>query len=103
MADTTVLTPAQISAAADAGADRVVVQPVTRKVRFKDTRFSFRFRRSDGAGAGKWLVSLWNEQFNEDVDLVDISGPSAADALNNADKNALIAILEKIHVGRVMP
>lgn len=101
-ADTSTLTTAQVNTLATTDTDRVVVQPVTRKVNARTTTMRFYFPDASAAVQGLRLEIRSNEFF-EDVRLADISGAGAANAITTAEMTALMQTLQKLHVGRVMP
>ena len=102
MADTTTLTAGQITTLAAAGTTRTVVAAVTKTVAVRDTSMRFYFPDA-GAPLPGLRVEIRNQEFQEDVRLADISGAGSANAITTAERNALVAILEKLHVGRVHP
>lgn len=102
MADTSSLNAAQINTLATTDTDRVVQPAVTRKVNVKSTSMTFYFPEASAAVQGL-RVQTRNQEFFEDVRLSDIAGAGAANAITTAEMNALVALLQKLHVGRVMP
>jgi hypothetical protein len=100
MADTSTLSLAQITTLAATEPDRTVVPAKVQRIRRRDT--SFRFYVSDIVGQGA-RAEIRNGDFFEDVILSEVCGPAAGNALTNAEKNTLLALLDKLHVARVMP
>lgn len=99
MADVSTRTAAEIAALAATEPDRTVVAAKVQKIRYRDT--SFRFYVADNAPGVR--LELRNGDFVEDVRLADISGAGAANALTAAERQTLLALLEKLHVARVVP
>lgn len=102
MADTTVLTPAQIAAQATAGAPRTVTPAVVATVAVKDT--SFRFYMADPASPLPGVhVEVRNNGFVADLQLASLGGAGSGFPITAAEAAALQALLLKMHVGIVMP
>ena len=102
MAETSTLTDQEIADAATAGAQRVVVAAVTRTVVFADTTFTFYSPDAVSPQSGT-RCSIRNREFGVDVRLDDVAGDSASFCMTTADKGALVLLLQKLHVGCVMP
>jgi hypothetical protein len=102
MADTSTLTDQQVADAAVAGADRVVVAAVTRKVVFADTTFTFYSPDAASPQSGT-RCSIRNREFGVDIRLDDIAGAGSQFAITAEDKACLLLVLQKLHVGCVMP
>ncbi len=100
MADTTVLSAAQITTLADTGAVKTTVPAVAKTCRNIHT--SWKFYYPDAAPFILRLQIQSNEYF-EDVRLVDVSGAGSLNAITLAERTTLMAILDKLFVGRVLP
>lgn len=102
MADTSILTDQEIADAATAGAQRVVVAAVTRTVVFADTTFTFYSPDMASPQSGT-RCSIRNREFGVDIRLDDVAGNGSSFCITAAEKDALVLLLQKLHVGCVMP
>ncbi len=103
MADTSILTAAQIAAQADAGAVRVVTTTDSVVRAFRGDRFTFYVSDASAPGGSAPWVRIENGSFAFEGPVASLAGPTAADAITNAEGLALIALLKKIHVAKVHP
>lgn len=100
MADTTVLTPAQIAALADTGASVPVTVNDTR--RFAGA--SLTLYTSDSAapgGVAPW-VRLQVGSFSFDGPLASVAGAARTNAITNAEALAFVATAKKLFAGLVL-